>query len=342
MRRTTFAWLTALALAAALGACGSDDDSSSSSGSAKPAAAGADYPVTIKNCGRTLTFDKAPTRAITTFQPTLELMLALGLQDSIVGREDYTEGPLLPEQKAAFQSIRSISKPSAFPTKEVMLSLHPDFVISDFLANFDAGQGAATVDELKEAGAQVYIQQGRCTGGTKATFEDDYADLRNLGKIFGVPQRAEAAIAKMKAKIAATKKKLEGVKPVRVIFYDYKMGPLSLMTSGLSQVLQTAGADNLTHSDVEFETDVSVETAVAENPEHILLWDYGPKTNAESTKYLKSVLKTTDAVKNNRITPIEGAYTVPGYRTADGVAKVAAIVHPELFKSRGSAYDNTP
>lgn len=336
MRRIT-AWGATIALSAALGACGSANDSSTSPGSANSDKAGVDYPVTIKNCGRTLTFNGPPKRAITTFQPTLELMLALGLQDSIVGREDYTEGPVLPEQKAAFQSIRSISKPSAFPTKEVMLSLHPDFVISDFLANFDSSQGAATVNELKAAGAQVYIQTGRCTGGTKATFEDDYTDLTNLGKIFGVPDRAQKAIATMKAKIAAVKKKLQGRPPVRVIFYDYKMGPLSLMTSGLSQVLQAAGAQNLTVSATKHETDVSVEKAVAENPQHILLWDYGQKTNADSIKYLKSVLATTDAVKHDKLTPIEGAYTVPGYRTADGVMKVASILHPDLFpKGAGS------
>jgi iron complex transport system substrate-binding protein len=310
-------------------ACGSSSDETSTG--TKAATADAGFPLTIENCGRMLTFDAPPKRAITTFQPTLEPLLALGLEDSIAGREDYTEGPILPEQEAAFKSIKTISKPSTFPTKEVMLSLRPDFVISDSLRNFDASQGAATVEELEAAGAPVYIQTGRCEDGQNATFEDDYTDLTNLAKIFGVPERAAPVIERMKAKIAEVRERLKGTKPVRLIFYDYKMGPLSLMTRGLSQVVEFGGGDNLTVSNKRIEVDVSVEKAVAQNPEVILLWDYGPEGNAESIKYLKSALKTTDAVKNNKLIPIEGAYTVPGYRTALGVEKVARILHPDRF-----------
>ncbi|MDE2815807.1 MAG: hypothetical protein OXK81_03790, partial [Chloroflexota bacterium] len=42
-------------------------------------------PVTIENCGFTITYDRPPQRAITLSQEATELMLALGLQDSMVG-----------------------------------------------------------------------------------------------------------------------------------------------------------------------------------------------------------------------------------------------------------------
>ena len=325
-------WTMVLVAALAVAGCGSDDSGSGGSGGGGSGSKAAGFPLTITNCGRQLTFTKPPERAITTFQPTLETMLALGLQDKIVGREDYTEGPRLPEQEAAFKSIRQISKPSAFPSKEVMLSLRPDFVISDTLDNFNASSGAATEDELKAAGAQVYIQSGRCKDGQHATFQDDYNDLTNLAKIFGVPERAAPVIAKMKAMIAKAQARIKGSKPVRLIFYDYKKGPLSLMTAGLSQVVQDAGGDNLTKRDDGIEVDVSVEKAVQQNPEVILLWDYGKEGNADSIKYLKRALATTDAVKNNKLIPIEGSYTVPGYKTAFGVEKVARLLHPDAFR----------
>ncbi len=344
MRNRTTRWAASLAVTILAVGCGSSAKTPSSTGTTTPApsAGSVAYPVTIQNCGRSLTFAAAPKRAITTFEPTLELMLALGLQDHIVGREDYTEGPILPEQKVAFDKVPSISKPSTFPTKEVMLSLQPDFVISDDLANFDASQGAATLDDLKAINAQVYIQTGRCPAAQAATFEDDYTDLRNLGKIFGVPAKAEQVIAGMKQKVAAVQARVQGRPPVRVIFYDYKMGPLSLMTSRLSQVLQFGGANNLTVSTTKVETDVSVEAAVAENPQVILLWDYGDKTNADSIKYLKSVLATTDAVKNNRLVPIEGAFTVPGYRTPLGADKIASIMYPDLSSATASTTTSAP
>ncbi|MDE2840887.1 MAG: hypothetical protein OXM03_09700, partial [Chloroflexota bacterium] len=42
-------------------------------------------PVTIENCGFTITYDQPPQRAISLSQQSTELMLALGLQDSMVG-----------------------------------------------------------------------------------------------------------------------------------------------------------------------------------------------------------------------------------------------------------------
>ena len=330
MTRRRSIWAVALLTLLAAG-CGSTT-STSSGGAGSAASAGSAYPVTIDNCGVSETFTAAPTRVVTTFQPTLELLLALGLGDHVIGREAYTESPILPAQLAAYNKIPEISKPSTVPPKEVMLSQRPDFVIAeDSNADFDTSQGLATRQDLEGVVAKVFIESGRCTPEHQATFQDDYNDLTNLGKIFNVPDKAQSVINAMKAKIAAVQAKIQGRDPVPLIFYDYKTGPLSLMTTGMSEVLQTGGAKNLTTATTRNEVDVSVETAVAQNPKIILLWDYGDKTNGDSITYLKSALATTDAVKNNKLIPIKGSETFPGIRSADGVGIIAAICFPDLF-----------
>jgi hypothetical protein len=42
--------------------------------------------VTIENCGNTLTFERAPERVFTHYQPVFELMAGLGLGDYIAFR----------------------------------------------------------------------------------------------------------------------------------------------------------------------------------------------------------------------------------------------------------------
>ena len=72
-----------LAATALLAGCAS---SSSSSAAAPPAtAAAATYPVTVTSCGVPVTYDAAPTRAVSIDIGTTEDMLALGLESHMVG-----------------------------------------------------------------------------------------------------------------------------------------------------------------------------------------------------------------------------------------------------------------
>ena len=54
------------------------------------------FPVTIKNCGRTTTYDAPPQRAVTMNQAATEIMLALGLADQMVGTA-YLDDAILPQ-----------------------------------------------------------------------------------------------------------------------------------------------------------------------------------------------------------------------------------------------------
>ena len=70
----------ALTAALLLGACNSDEDSAK----VVETEQSTDI-VTIENEGITIVSEKAPTRAVTVNQHATEVMLALGLEDSMVG-----------------------------------------------------------------------------------------------------------------------------------------------------------------------------------------------------------------------------------------------------------------
>lgn len=150
------------------------------------------YPVTIENCGNTLTFDKAPARVASLYSVTTELLLRLGLEAHIVAAANFGE-PLPADLQAAYQGLNLIGEGFIIP-KEVLLSQKPDLVMDNQPDWFySAENGFATVAEITGSGAQIYSITAKCGGGrVDAQFEDIYTDIRNMGKIFGVSDQAEA------------------------------------------------------------------------------------------------------------------------------------------------------
>ncbi len=91
------------------------------------------YPVTISNCGTSVTYAQAPTRAVSNDINTTEDMLALGLQSHMVGEfgasGSLPSGQPFPAQFAAgFKQVHEIS-PGYF-TLEQLIGLKPDFLFA--------------------------------------------------------------------------------------------------------------------------------------------------------------------------------------------------------------------
>ncbi|MGH3950510.1 MAG: hypothetical protein ACRDSE_15545 [Pseudonocardiaceae bacterium] len=61
------------------------------------------------------------------------------------------------------------------------------------MSSFNPADGQATIEELDSSGAPVYVTGGWCDahGVKNFTIEQTIDDVRNLGKIFAVPDRAE-------------------------------------------------------------------------------------------------------------------------------------------------------
>ena len=57
----------------------------------EPASASSAYPMTIENCGHTVTVDAPPQRAVSLNQGSTEILLSLGLADRMVGTATWTD-----------------------------------------------------------------------------------------------------------------------------------------------------------------------------------------------------------------------------------------------------------
>lgn len=330
--------LRALAVAALLipvAACGAD---SGSGGSRSGADSGpgstahrAGFPYTVTNCGVKTTYDAPPKRAVTLNQHATEIMLALGLSRSMVGTA-YLDDHIAPAYKKAYDTVPVLAK--EYPSKERLLAANPDFVYGGYASAFDAKDGRAR-DDLAGSGIDTRLDIESCAKG-KVTLDDLYREVTEVGRTFGVPDRAAAWVKRAKARVAATAARLKGVKPVSVMVYDSgDKAPFTAGGSGIgNEIITRAGGTNVFADLPKSFSDTSWEQVVARKPQAIVIYDYGGTTVAQKEKRLEDdpVLGDVPAVKNRRFAVMPLSNVVLGVRVPDAIGDLARQLHPETAK----------
>ncbi|MGH3611736.1 MAG: ABC transporter substrate-binding protein [Pseudonocardia sp.] len=341
-RRLAFAIMVA---ALALTACGGTDTAAPIPPD-QTGAAPAGYPVTIENCGRTLTFDAPPDRAVLSYHPVAETFVGLGLADRAVGRAGYEgalpEPAVLPEQAADFAKIPVVSETNYPPPREQMLALRPDFLLAygDFDYGGPAGaDGLATLDELETAGVQVYSVTCPDPTGNYAgeTLESAYRSLLDLGTIFGVRDRAQQRVEQMQQQIADVQEKVAGRPPVEAIMYGGDEGPLNL-SGGLginTELLEAAGGVNAFDAEGLF-FEASLEVVGAKSADAFVIFadtttPAGELDASLQAEFLFRTFPDMPASQERRVAVTAYERTVPGWRIAQTVEDLARQLHPEAF-----------
>ncbi|RSS43043.1 ABC transporter substrate-binding protein [Streptomyces sp. WAC08241] len=293
----------------------------------KPAKAAPGFPYTVTNCGVQSTFQAPPKRVVTMNQHVTEIMLALGLEKSLVGTA-YLDDAVLPAYKKAYDSVPVLAE--EYPSKEALLAANPDFVYGGYASAFDAKNGSSR-DDLKKAGISTRLNTEYCPSG-KTSVDDLYQEVTEVGRTFGVPDRAEKWIAGARATVAADEKRLKGVAPVSVFVYD--SGDKTAFTAGGkgigNELITRAGGRNVFSDLDKAFGDATWEQVVARRPEVVVIYDYGSTTVEQKKKRLLDdpALKDVPAIKNRRFAVLPLSDTVLGVRVPDAVTKLAAQLHP--------------
>lgn len=298
-RSTVRCLLLPVAMALVVTAC-----SSASSSSAPPTTtSGAVYPVTVTNCGHTYTFTKAPTRVLIGYPTQIETLAALGVQKSVIG---YLSGSLSP-LPAGYSGIPVVS-PQYEASREVILGATPDFFLMDSYQQANGTNGTPATSDLLAAGANAYAMQGNCAQNTGATSVDGiYDDLTNLGKIFGVENRAAALVAKLKNQLSAASA-LRGNRPeVKVATIQIYAGKVYAMSGGGHGVVLSAGAgfiNEFASLTGEF-AQVSPEQVLTLNTDWIFAAYSPPDTPATTLNEVKTTLAGSSAVMDGHVLPLD-------------------------------------
>ncbi|EUB87574.1 ABC transporter substrate-binding protein [Pseudomonas sp. GM30] len=291
------------------------------------------YPLTIHSCNREVTFSEAPKHAVSHDINMTQMMLALGLKSRMAGYSGVSGWKsVTPEMQSLLDGLPELA--AKYPSVETLLNANVDF----FFAGWDYGMrvgGDLTPQTLQPLGINVYELTESCAFVMKrpaATLDDTYNDLRNLGKIFDVQDRANALIADMQSQVAEIRKNLPADKP-RVFLYD--SGEDRAMTSGRlgmpQALIDAAGGRNIL-DDVEASwTRVNWETVVERNPQVIVIVDYSEITAEQKIEFLlkNKALQSVDAIKNQRFIVIPYVQATPGIDNVLAVETLAKGFHGE-------------
>ncbi|ATE55228.1 hypothetical protein CNX65_19670 [Actinosynnema pretiosum] len=298
------------------------------------------YPVTVRNCGREVTFDRAPSRVYLGFQSAAEVFFGLGLGERAIAQIKPVDTPL-PDQAADFDRVPDESPDSYVPVgKEQMFGLRPDFLLayvnSEYGGPDQLAPGLATVDDLQAIGARVYALV--CPEDTPVRTEFTYRALTDLGAIFDVEQRAAEVVDSMKARVAEVQRRVAGREPVPVFYYYGGEGPIMTGTRDafVNEVIALAGGVNVfgdTGGGRRGFLDVSQERVAATDPAVFLI---GASPNADEdlaakTDYLYRTFPQLRASRDRRVALTYDTANTPGWRFADVVEDLARTLHPDAF-----------
>jgi len=278
------------------------------------------------NYGREVVISAIPEKALTLGPNCTELFAALGLSDKIVGRSlvNHSRGPL-PEYADAVNSVPELNHGSA--TREAVLASGADFV---YAIDWEISDSGCNIDEAKGFGMDVYVNSA-------TTLEEQYKEIEDIGKIFGVETRAKEFISEQKSRISAVENKLTGIPPIKVLVYD--SGNDGVFTcSGTnfeSLLISLAGGKNIFDdlADKQWVT-VSYEEILARKPDIILIHDYdSPSLDAKISEIKANpTLSQLECVKNNRFASITLESVLPGNRMAYAVESMAKDFYPDIFE----------
>jgi iron complex transport system substrate-binding protein len=309
-------------LALALTACATptpDPGGDAASGSG----AGSAYPLTIDNCGTEVTFESAPERVVTVKSSTLELLLALGLDDRVVGTA-FSDGPVPGSYTDAAADLTVIS--DKVPSREATLVLEPDLVFAGWESNFSA-EGVGDRAELERLGVRTYVAPAACKGAgyvpDPLTFDEVFREFEEAGAIFGVADAAADLVAEQRAALDAIEPA-----PGDLTALWYSSGedtPYVGAGIGAPQmIMDAAGLANIAADVHDTWTSMSWEAIVDADPDVIVLVDAAWNTAASKIAQLEANPATAalGAVQQSRYVIVDFPATEAGVRNVDAVASV--------------------
>lgn len=292
----------------AMAACGNTTTekatTQSSTETSQKASTETTYPLTVKTYdakGNEVeqVFEKTPEKVITNNLSTTEILLELGLKDKIVGMLN-PDNAVTDKYKDAIATIPQIGDKKTV-SQETVLSYEPDAVMGRNMMFSEKSLG--TVSTWNENKIPVYTQKA-----SLSTIQQDLGniveDVKNLGMIFNVQDKANEYAAQLQTKIDANPAS-QGEKKKALIMVAYNDETFGAYKSALQESL----LNQLGYTNVATGTSgLTLENLVSMDPELIIYVtsDRNKKLDEKAVELMKAnaVLESVAAIKNQKIMTI--------------------------------------
>ena len=301
-----------------------------------------DYPLTIENCGLSVTFEEAPQNAVALGQNSAEIMLMLGLEDRMAGTA-FWPNEVLPELAEANDEVELLTV--EFPTLEAVLSKQPDFVAAMLVTLMGPDSKVAKREDFERLGIPTYLSPSACSvsevstdiyGARDALWSMDqlYQEIDDMARIFDVADRGEAVIADLKAREAALRDRYEDREDLTFLFWFSSPSPeddayLAGGNGPSSYIADLLGGSNAIKAESDWPT-LGWEGIMAADPTVIVAtqvdrkrWSLDEAENKIAFLESDPIVSQMEAVRKGRIVVMPGAATNPSIQTLYGAERIA-------------------
>jgi len=248
-------------------------------------------------------------RAVSLAPNLTEDVFAVGAGDRLVGVTTYCD---FPEQAKNIQKIGDTLNPNI----ETIVAIKPQIVLVS-----TASQLEAFSKTLADNGIAVYITNPK-------SLDDVFRNLKQLGEVFGTQETAAKVISDLTNRVESASRQSSSIKPVRV-FVQISKEPLFTIgkQAFVTEIVKRAGGESVTANIETAYPNLSKETALALEPDVIILSD------SPDNQEPNDAFKNSPAVKNGRVFRVNAdLLSRPGPRLVDALEQVAKDLHTQASK----------
>lgn len=318
-----------LAASALLAACAAGDDRAADAPETTPAAAEG---VSLDNCDVTVELDRPAEQVVGLNSGSVDLLLALEVDDQLVGALGREESIAEPRRDAFAQLPQLDAGDDDYPPAEVVLASEPDLLYSVYPSAY-RDTGIASRDELAALGVASYLAPGRCPDRDDEqplTFNEIWQEVREVGALVGAERRAETLIAEQEDAIAQARAQLPDVDDLEVFWWDVGTDePLTGACCGApGMIMDELGVTNVFDDLPGHWASVGWEQVIERDPDVIVLVDFGDDDVDEKLAYLEqdATLSQLRAFQDDAIVVVPFAQTTPGLQNVDAIDTIGAFL----------------
>lgn len=231
-----------------------------------------------------------------------------------------------------------------YPSFEKVLDAEPDFAAASFTYTLGKG-GVAPRERFEKLGVPTYLSPTDCVGKDNSgdgdgvrtaplTMETVYGEIRDLARVFAVPERGEKLVAELKSRVVrATAAGDFGGVTVLYWFANAESPYMAGCCGAPGIVTNALGAKNVfddTHAEWP---QINWESVADRDPDVLVIGDLTRRSQsaesaAKKIEFLESdpVTRNMTAVRKKRYVLLSGQAMNPTLRTVEGVEKVAAAL----------------
>lgn len=258
--------------------------------------------------GKTISIPQKVERAVSLAPNLTENIFAVGAGDKLVGVTTFCNYP---------HEAQKISKigDTQYPNLESIIALKPQIV---FVSTASQIQGFT--EQMQKQNIAVFVSNPQDLEGV-------YKTLYQLGEIFGEKQKASELVDSLKRRVADVEARTADKTDIKT-FVQISKEPLFTVgkTSFVTALINRAGSISLTADINQAYPKLSKETAIALNPEVIIL------SESEDNPEPNGIFKNSPAVKSGKVFKINAdLISRASPRLVDGLEQIARVLHPESF-----------